>query len=68
MRPLLPEADLVGEMSWETSKNKDVGKKTEEEPDKQYTRKEVGKDLGLDSSVGGSWANYNSSPLAMTYN
>ena len=68
MRPLLPEADLVGEMSWETSKNEDVGRKTEEEPDKQYTHKEVGKDLGLDSSAGGSWANNNSSPLAMTYN
>ena len=28
----------------------------------------MGKDLGLDSSAGGSWANNNSGPLAMTYN
>ena len=67
VRPSLSEADLVGEMSWETSKKEDGDKKTEESA-RQETRKEVGKEMGLKSGAEEDWANNNSSPLAMIYN
>ena len=66
--PLLPVADLKGEMLWEISKNEDERKKTEGELDKKHTCTDLGKDSGLESSAGGSWADDNSSPLAITFN
>ena len=68
MPPLLLVADLEGETLWEISKNEDERKRTEGELYKKHTCKELGKDSGLESSAIGSWADDNSSPLAMTFN
>ncbi|XP_030964072.1 uncharacterized protein LOC115985247 [Quercus lobata] len=66
--PLLPVADLEGDMVWEISKNEDAREKTKGVLDKKHTCKDLGKDSGLESSAVGSWADDNSSPLAMTFN
>ena len=68
MPPLLPVADLEGDMLWEISKNEDVREKTEAGLDKKHTCEDLGKDSGLESKVDGTWADDNSSPLAMTFN
>ena len=66
--PLLPVAGLKGEMLSEISRNEDERKRSEGELDMKHSCKELGKDSSLESSTARSWANDNSSPLAMTFN
>ena len=55
-------------MLWEILKNEDEEKKIEGEMDRKNTCKELDKDLGLELSAARSWADDNSSPLAMCFN
>lgn len=60
---LLLVADLEGEMLWEILETEEGEKKTNGE----MCKKDICKDLGLKLSKAGSWANDNSSPLAMCF-
>lgn len=64
--PLLPVADLEGEMLWETSKHEESEKVTKEEKGKKIECKGLGK--GLKPGAIGSWVDDDSSPLAMFFN
>ena len=66
--PLLPVADLEGNMLWEISKHEDVREKTDAGLDKEKTCVDMEKESGLETNTIGTWADDNSSPLAMTFN